>query len=171
MRKLVFPAVVLLLPLAGLAAGTKTPGGVDTQAAYARLRSLAGEWEASTPMGKAHITYELIANGSALVEREWFDQNLAPMETIYHPDGDRLLLTHYCMLGNQPRMQAESYNSETGELKFKFLDGTNLASPNAGHMHNATFRFVDDKHLVAEWELFENGKLKNTEHFDYYRVR
>jgi hypothetical protein len=75
------------------------------------------------------------------------------------------------MLGNQPRMQAQAYNPETGELRFEFLDATNLASPEAGHMHNATFHFVDDNHLVAEWQFFENGKLKTTEHFPYVRVR
>ena len=32
--------------------------------------------------------------------------NHAEMITMYHPDGDGLALTHYCMLGNQPRMKA-----------------------------------------------------------------
>jgi hypothetical protein len=30
-------------------------------AAYARLKTLVGEWEADTAMGKAHVSYELIA--------------------------------------------------------------------------------------------------------------
>jgi hypothetical protein len=120
-------------------------------------------------MGKAHFSFELIAGGTALVERTTFDK-MPAMETVYYPDGNRLLLTHYCMLGNQPRMQAQAYNPETGELKFEFLDATNLDSPLAGHMHNATFHFVDDNHLVAEWQFFEDGKLKRTEHFPYARV-
>jgi hypothetical protein len=93
------------------------------------------------------------------------------METVYYPDGDRLLLTHYCVAGNQPRMQARAFNAETGELKFEFLDATNLVSPATGHMHNATFRFVDGSHLVQEWQFFENGKLKQTESFQYTRIR
>ena len=68
------------------------------------------------------------------------------MMTVYYLDGDRLLLTHYCMAGNQPRMQARAFNPETGEVDFEFLDATNLA-PGGGHMHNAKFRVADNDHL------------------------
>jgi len=169
-KHLLFPASALVIALAALAAGPKVQSGIDSKTAYARLRTLAGEWEADTSMGKSHLTYELIAGGTALVERETFD-NMPAMETVYHLDGNRLMLTHYCMAGNQPRMQARSFNPDNGELRFEFLDATNLASPAAGHMHNATFHFVDEKHLVTEWQFFENGKVKNTENAQYVRVR
>ena len=169
-KHLLFPASALFIALAAFAAGPKVQSGIDSKTAYARLRTLAGEWEADTSMGKSHLTYELIAGGTALVERETFD-NMPAMETVYHLDGNRLMLTHYCMAGNQPRMQARSFNPDNGELRFEFLDATNLASPAAGHMHNATFHFVDEKHLVTEWQFFENGKVKNTENAQYVRVR
>jgi hypothetical protein len=91
--------------------------------------------------------------------------------TVYHLDGDRLLLTHYCMLDNQPRMQAREFNRESGELRFEFLDATNLKEAEAGHMHNATMRFVDDDHFVSEWDFYENGRRKTTETFKYTRIR
>jgi hypothetical protein len=175
MKKHLFFPAALLFCLAAFAASNKPSSGIDTKAAYARLRTLVGQWEANTSMGKARLSLELIGGGSALVERESFDQKpgmeMPGMETVYYPDGNRLLLTHYCMVGNQPRMQASAYNPETGELKFEFLDATNLASPAAGHMHNATFRFVDNDHLVTAWQFYESGKLKNTENFEYVRVR
>jgi hypothetical protein len=166
---LLYPASALLIALAAFAAGPKVQS-VDGKTAYARLRTLTGEWEADTSMGKSHLTYELIAGGTALVERESIG-NMHAMETVYHLDGSRLMLTHYCMAGNQPRMQARVFNPDNGELRFEFLDATNLASPAAGHMHNATFHFVDEKHLVTEWQFFENGKVKNTESAQYVRVR
>jgi hypothetical protein len=169
-KHLLFPAGALLIALAAFAAGPKVQSGIDSKTAYARLKTLAGDWEADTSMGKSHLTYELIAGGTALVERESFD-NMPAMETVYHLDGNRLMLTHYCMAGNQPRMQARSFNPDNGELRFEFLDATNLASPAAGHMHNATFHFVDEKHLVTDWQFFENGKVKNTESAKYVRVR
>jgi hypothetical protein len=151
-------------------ADSKSESRTGASAAFARLKALVGEWEANTPSGKAHLTYELTGGGTALVERESADQ-MPGMLTVYHLDGDRLILTHYCMAGNQPRMQASSFNPDTGELQFQFLDATNLASPGAGHMHDARFRLVDNNHLETEWQFYENGKPKMTEAAQYTRIR
>jgi len=139
-------------------------------AAFARLKTLVGEWEADTTMGKAHLSYELISGGTALLER-FTAEKLPVMLTVYHLDGSRLLLTHYCAAGNQPRMQAGPLNPETGDLEFKFLDATNLTGPGAGHMHGVKMRFVDNKHLISEWQFYENGQPKFTEAGQYTRVR
>jgi len=159
MKTLIF--LVLLLPQ------TNT---VDSNAAFERLKGLVGKWQAETSMGKAVIEVELIAGGNTLLERETVGE-MPPMITVYHLDGNRLLLTHHCMLGNQPRMQARAFNRETGELKFEFLDVTNLAGANAGHMRNARFRFVNANNFVSEWDFYENGQRKSTETFNYTRVR
>ncbi len=169
MKKFLMLAALLLVVPAVYGAGSE-PSAMDAKAAFHRLRSLVGRWEAKTDQANIQVTYELIAGGSALVERQLIE-NMPPMETVYYLDGSRLLLTHYCMLGNQPRMQATAFDAGTGELKFEFLDITNLASPGALHMHSGTFRFVDDDHLVGEWQFFENGRAKNTERFEFKRVR
>jgi len=91
--------------------------------------------------------------------------------TVYHLDGDRLLLTHYCMAGNQPRMQARSFNPESGELEFQFLDATNLTAAGTGHMHDARFRLIDNNHFSSEWDFYENGQRKFAESAQYTRVR
>jgi len=139
-------------------------------AAFAKLKTLVGEWQAETSMGKVQVSYELIAGGTALVERE-SGEKMPSMMTVYHLDGSRLLLTHYCMAGNQPRMQARSFNPETGEVQFQFLDATNLASPEAGHMHNAKLRLIDHDHFNSEWEFYENGERKMAEGGQYTRVK
>ena len=157
--------------LAGLlAAGAATAHDADSNAAFSRLKTLVGEWEADTGMGKVHVSYELIAGGTALVERESSDK-MPAMLTVYYVDGGRLLLTHYCMAGNQPRMQAHRFDAATGEMEFQFLDATNLASPGAGHMHNARIRVLDDQHYSAAWQFYEDGKPKMTETAQYTRVR
>ena len=145
-------------------------GSIDSSAAFARLKTLVGEWRAETGKGQAHVSYELIAGGNTLLERETVEK-MSPMITVYHLDGDRLLLTHYCMLNNQPRMQARDFNPESGELRFEFLDITNLKTAGGGHMHNATLRFVDDNHFVSAWDFYENGQRKSTETFKYTRIR
>jgi len=165
MKAYLLIAGLLLGVIANPAAEPKS----DAAAAFARLKSLVGEWEGGTDMGKAHLTYELIADGSALVERETME-NMPSMLTVYYLDGDRLLLTHYCMKGNQPRMQVHGYDPATGELAFQFLDATNLAA-GGGHMHNATIRLVDDRHFTAQWQFYENGRQKFAETAQYTRVR
>jgi hypothetical protein len=153
--------------LYGADAVSRPSGSVE---AFSRLKSLVGEWEADTRMGKAYLTYELIAGGTALVERERGDK-MPEMLTVYHIDGTRLILTHYCAAGNQPRMQAQPYDPAGNEVRFRFVDATNLASPAAGHMHNATIRFIDAGHIESEWQFYENGKPKLTEKAEYTRIR
>ena len=92
-KNLLFTTGLLLVWLVARAAGPNPEDQVDAKAAYARLGTLAGEWEADTSMGKVHVRYELIAGGSALVERETME-HMPAMETVYHLDGNRLQLTH-----------------------------------------------------------------------------
>ncbi|HYM13180.1 MAG TPA: hypothetical protein VEU62_20735 [Bryobacterales bacterium] len=163
-------AALLLAGTGARAADTNPDAGVDAQAAFARLKSLAGEWQADTSMGKARLTYQVIAGGTAVVERETAEQ-MPEMLTVFHLDGSRLLLTHYCLAGNQPRMEARSFDVKSAELAFRFLDATNLASKDTGHMHNARIRFVDADHVTTSWDFYESGRLKNTETFQYFRVK
>jgi hypothetical protein len=168
-RRYLLIANLLLAAAAIQAAGPKSERSSDA-AAFARLKTLVGEWEADTRMGKTHLSYEVIAGGTALVEKET-GEKMPAMLTVYHLDGDRLVLTHYCMAGNQPRMQAKAFNPESGEVEFQFLDATNLTGPGAGHMHNATFRVVDNNHLATAWDFYEDGQKKFTETAEYTRVR
>jgi hypothetical protein len=75
--------------------------------AYAKLKTLAGKWEATTDKGKVTTTYQLVSGGTALLERMEMGAG-HEMITVYYIDGNRLLLTHYCEAGNQPRMRAPS---------------------------------------------------------------
>ena len=173
MKKLILLIAVLLMGVLGIQARTRSSAianDVDAKAAFERLSSLAGEWEADSSMGKSHITYELIAGGSTLVERETMD-HMPPMETMYHIDGKRLLLTHYCAAGNQPRMQATLFRPTSGDLQFEFIDATGMASASDGHMHNARFRLVDRNHFSSEWDFYENGQKRSTESFHFVRIR
>jgi len=86
------------------------------------------------------------------------------MVTVYHSDGNRLRVTHYCAGNNQPRMRAEPAGSDAKELTFNFVDATNLAGPTAGHMHRLVVAFSDKNHLTQKWTWRENGR-ENTEVF------
>jgi hypothetical protein len=143
--------------------GSKAPAAdaPDGAAAFERLKGLVGVWEVSEPAGKkATVRYELTASGSALFEH-YSDSSMGKgneMITMYHLDSGRLLLTHYCMAGNQPRMELKRFDPATGELDFDFLDGTGMKDENAGHMRRAQFRLVDENRYTSRWEFVENGK-------------
>jgi hypothetical protein len=91
------------------------------------------------------------------------------MITMYHLDSGRLLLTHYCMAGNQPRMELKRFDPATGELDFDFLDATGLPDENEGHMRRARLRIAGDKY-TSRWEFVENGKTAFDEHQELTRV-
>jgi hypothetical protein len=90
------------------------------------------------------------------------------MVSVIHPDGNDVVLTHYCMLGNQPQMKA-SGSPDGNKVEFKFVRVTNAKSDKAMHMHDATFTFVDDNTLRTAWTLYNDGKAQKTEVFDLKR--
>jgi hypothetical protein len=159
--------LAILVLAAAIPAAAQTNNS-DAQAAFDRLKQLQGEWEAKSADGKTeHISYRLIAAGSAV--QEVYSGAHGDMLTVYTLDGNRVLLTHYCMAHNQPRMAASRL--ENGELDFQFLDATGLDSPATGHMHNASFHFTDENHFSQNWHFVENGKEKFNENIEYARLR
>jgi hypothetical protein len=160
--------LLLCLALAAQTGQAAADPQVDTSVAFERLKTLVGEWRSDH--GTETLSYELIAGGSALLERDTAPDRPA-MLTLYHPDGNRLMLTHYCMAGNQPRMLAKSFDAGTDELAFEFLDATNLAGPGVGHMHTVKIRFVADGRIETEWQFYEHGQAAMTHRARYTRVR
>ena len=86
------------------------------------------------------------------------------MISMIHLDGaNRLVMTHYCGAGNQPRMAATT-SPDGKTFTFDFFDGTNLASPDAGHMRRVVFTIVDANHHTEDW-TFAAGPGKDMKQF------
>src|SRR5262245_66606640 len=67
-----------------------------------RFKQLAGEWTGKGPHGEMRIVYKVTSGGSTVMEM--IDPGTDhEMVSMIHADGPALLLTHYCMLGNQPQ--------------------------------------------------------------------
>ncbi len=162
--------IMISLPTPAAETGASAPGGTAA-AAFEKLKSLAGEWEADSNMGKIQARYELVSNGHVLLEHTTVAGMHQDMVTTYYLDGDTLALTHYCDLGNQPRMRARQINLERGEIQFDFAGAANLASPQETHMHAAAIRLVDAGHFTSDWTLFENAIPKLTVSAHYARVK
>lgn len=164
---------VLFATAAALSAAdtAKAPAPADGLEPF---KKLAGDWVGKTIQGHDHgqplnVRYKVTAGGSAVVET-MFPGSEHEMVTVIHRDGDQLVLTHYCMLGNQPRMKAPA-KGDGKTVAFKFADATNLKSAKDMHMHDVTFTFVDQDTLKAEWTHFQDGKDKGKAVFEFKRKK
>lgn len=160
-----------ILATATLAGGAMAGNNAST--GFEKLKSLVGEWEAQTKDGKTHVFfYKLIADGSVIQEDyQVKGERGTSMVTMYHLDGDHLMLTHYCMAKNQPRLRADLSTGKTDVLTFSFLDATNLPDLNRGHMRKAVFKFHDKDQMIQEWTYRQNGKDSFTEVFQLKRTK
>ncbi len=121
------------------------------------LKSLEGTWEGKNNQGQLlKITFRETAGGSALLS-EIHGVGPENMVSMIHMDGDRLLMTHYCGSGNQPRMKATLAPGGKSVI-FDFVDATNLASLDAGHMQHVVFAMPDTDHHTEEWTFLDHGK-------------
>ena len=139
-----------------------------TTPAFDQLKSLVGHWEGSTPDGKkGQATYELISNGSVVMER-LSSPNEPEMITMYSLEGDRIFVTHYCSAGNQPTMQTAPSPAANGKLDFTFLRLAGATSPDEGHMVSLSVSMPDKNHLNQVWTFADHGKTM-TESLTYTR--
>src|SRR5271154_994392 len=94
---------------------TKPAGGLD------RLKTLVGDWQATGEDGKPFSsTFRLVSNDPALEETFQNDKD-NQMVTLYTADGNRVALTHYCSIGNQPHMETPAVAPDANEFAFAFV--------------------------------------------------
>jgi hypothetical protein len=128
-------------------------------AVFQRLVALQGDWldadGTMTGKGQLAATWRVTGGGSAVVET-LFPGQPEEMLTVYHRDGDALVLTHYCSGGNQPRMRAESITENA--VVFAFTDGANIDPARDQHMHAGRIEFVSADELRAEWQGWVDGR-------------
>ena len=145
----------------------QTNSSTDAQKAFAAIKNMPGNWEGKASDGRPiHVDFKVTAGGSAVMS-----EIVVPNEdmiSVIHMDGpNRLLLTHYCAAGNQPRMQA-SISSDGKIITFNYVDATNLASPDSGHMQRMVLTLLDDNHHREEWTFLDHGQ-EHKEVFDLHR--
>lgn len=140
---------ILLAPVAADAADAGT-----AEEAFERFKALEGDWVAASdgPMmkkGELVSRYRVTAAGSAVVETE-FPGTDHEMVTVYYRDGETLVLDHYCMMGNQPRMRARELAGT--KVHFTFDGGGNIADPERDrYMHSGWVEFLGPDEIRSEW--------------------
>ena len=154
MTKSIRTLLPLILLLTALTAAAQT----DAQRAFAAIKNMPGMWEGKMPDGHpVRVSFKVTAGGSAVMS-EILGEGPEDMISMIHLDGpNKLLITHYCGAGNQPRMQA-SVSPDGKTIVFNFLDATNLATPDAGHMQKMVLTLLDENHHTEEWTYADHGK-------------
>jgi hypothetical protein len=166
MKKTLLFIVVILSAFAfgsSAFAGEKMGAPVAHSKDFDRMKGLVGVWEGKADMGKGveqfKVTYELTSAGNAIVEKFAAGQP-HEMVTIYHDYNGKLVLTHYCSLGNQPHMELTT--SGDGAMLFALSEkAPNLVSLQETHMH-AHGIVIDGKNSMTQtWTLYDKGAKAN----------
>ncbi len=163
-------SIRIAVSLCLLAIATVALAQSDAQKSFDQLKSLTGSWEGKNSKGEPlTVNFEKTAGGSALMSEIHGFHGPENMVSMFHLDGpNRLMLTHYCGAGNQPRMTATT-SADGKTVTFDFLDATNLATPDAGHMQRLVVAMLDANHHTEDWTFSDHGK-EMKEVFDLRRT-
>lgn len=154
-------ALLAAISLATLAEQGNSGGTPPTaNANFEKMKKLVGTWVQADEEGQATDTVvsviKLTAGGSAIHET-LFPGQPQEMISVYTVEGSDLVMTHYCVLGNQPRLIADP-KSAANQIKFDFAGGANLDPKKDKHMHAATLTILDNDHLQLDGEAWDNGE-------------
>ena len=173
MKKIILMVAGLVLAAMPLRAGE--PGEHTAyvgSAQFEKMKKLAGRWEGTGEMPKPGtsivVEYKVVSGGSVVME------TISPgtpheMVTMYHDLNGKLCMTHYCMLGNQPKMELKA-QTEKG-FKFDLAKGNDFNPKKDSHMHGLDLTFQDDDHITQSWVMYEAGKAKMHAVFNLARVK
>jgi hypothetical protein len=146
----------------------------ETASAHTRfeaLKKLAGDWVAAGKDGKPTDTVVSsirVTAGGNTVQETLFPGTPHEMVTMHYLEGSDLVLTHYCVMGNQPHMRAAS-GGDSHRIAFEFSGGANIDPKSNDHMHQAELTIVDNDHFRAQRTPCHGGQLGDKEELNLVR--
>jgi hypothetical protein len=146
---------------------------MDPKAAAAldKMKALTGTWtakpakEGEPPMS---VVFRPTSGGTAVME-SMFPGTKEEMVNLFTASGDTIQMTHFCAMGNQPRMKM-SPSSDGKTMKFEFVDGGNIQSRNDPHMDSVEMTVDGDK-LTEDWSFYNDGKVVDHKVFEFTRSK
>lgn len=140
-------------------------------AEFQKLKSLAGTWEMDDPMNpgtKSQVIYDVTSNGSAVVER-MNSGSPHEMVAVYHDERGTLAMTHYCAIGNQPKLALQSSSDDTITMSLAKSSGINPKRED--HMHTLELTFLGPDQVKQAWIGYQKGKRQPPAVFTLTRVK
>lgn len=170
MMRRVLTGLLMIASLAGSARGAAT-GDNPHERLFERLKRLEGSWRGKSTKGwTEQVTYRVIAGGSVVMVTSFDAHPNETMVTMFSLDRGRVILTHYCVAKNQPRLLASAFSSDQQTVTFEFHDATGIASRDTGHMDRAVLHFIDDDHYTEQWTWYQKGAERWMEKIELERI-
>lgn len=146
-------ALLLPVPQSALAQEALVP--VESgDPGWSRMLALAGRWRLPAPETPRQAAFRVVlapvSRGTALEER-YGNPAGDTTRTLFHRDGARILATHYCAQGNQPRLAwTPPAAADAAPIAFEFVDATNLPDPGASHLVRLTLSLDPEGRLIRD---------------------
>lgn len=176
MKRILF---VTMIAAALLASGARAAEmtKIDARTAFEKLKGLAGDWNGNAQAGEhgsqtipTAVTYRTASNGTVVTE-VLFPGTPHEMMTLYYLQGNDLVATHYCAMGNQPHFKLDLAKSTPTELVFAFDGGTNFDPAKDGHIHDGRIGFTADGQLDSSWTFYVGAEKKGENGFHLTRKK
>lgn len=173
-KSLLAALAVIALTAASAAKADENHAPVKILPAMQKLHSLAGTWTGKNMMdGKEvdmQVKYRVTSAGTA-VEETLFPGTPHEMVSVYFQAGNDVLFTHYCAMGNQPRMKLVSTKGD--KLKFEEIaaDTTGLPSPDAPRMGSLLLTMKGKDKIIADWGMSGQAEGKKMSSFAFTREK
>lgn len=165
MNKILFILFLGLFTPAAMGAEGHSHEPYVGSAPFEKLKKLEGIWTGTVTEGDktdsqqpTEVIYEVSSGGSAVVEK-LFSGASEEMVSVYNDEKGELVMTHYCMLKNQPKLKLKSAGENQIELEFTEANGVAVTDP---HMHALRITFEGPDAMKQEWYGYENGKWSET---------
>lgn len=135
-----------------------------TKASFEKLKTLAGTWQMENPEKKGEwndaITFSVTSGGN-VVREIMFAGAPHEMTNTYHLDGDSVVVTHYCAVGNQPTMRATTSNQNGNTMHFVFDHVSNYTGSDQTVMCDLTLTLNSQDTINENWKSCVDGKLSD----------
>jgi hypothetical protein len=164
MKKILFVSLTMLSLMVSVVfanADHMNMPAYEGSAEFQKIKALAGHWEGTskTEEGaqgeKVTVDYAVTSNGSAVVEK-LFPGTPQEMVSVYTDYKGKLSMMHYCMLGNQPKMDMVSSNEK--EIYLNFSPDNKIDPLKEMHMHSLKIAWNEDGSITQEWMNYNEGK-------------
>ena len=130
---------------------------------FEMLKGLVGTWKGSADMdGKKEDTttsFRLTSGGSAIVETMGAGTP-HEMTNVYHDVNGKLMMTHYCAMGNAPEMKVAK--SDDKSISLEAIRANGIDPKTTPHMHRLVYEWTDKDHMAATWTSANMGKEHET---------